>query len=892
MMTGDSSPNTPRWRRYLRFWRSNIRADVEDEFQFHVHERIDELVALGMDPQTARAEARRRFGDIERVKETCRTLAQQQEADMRRAEALDVLRQDVVYALRTMRSNVSFTAAIVLTLALGIGATTAIFSVVNAVLLRPLPYVDADRMVIIFERFGDGRGNASVGHYHDWAEQSRSFTAMSAFQFRTYTVADGEPTRIVGARVTPSFFQTGYMRPLLGRYFLPNETEASRVVVLSYPLWQSRYAGDPGIVGKQITLNGEKHTAIGVTPAAYTLTTLDEKLWVPLTFAPAMRTNYGAHFLTVFAKLKPNVTLAQAQGEVERITEDIRRREPENMKDRGVEAALFRDVLIRDYRTQLFVLLGAVTFVLLIGCGNVASLLLARATTRRKEIAIRGALGGARRRLVRQLLTESLLLSAFGGVAGLLVARLAIHFLKATGPAFVPRLGEAGLQLEVLLFAVVATVGCGLLFGLAPALRATRVDLQSELREGGRGSQALTRDRTRAALITTEIAVALVLLVSAALFVRSAQRLQSVPLGFEPSGVTMMRIALSPDRYAEPPAIEAAFTRVVDQVRAIPGVEMAAAGTRVPMWGGSVDFGVTVDGRPRAEKPDLGHLRLVTAGFLETLHMRLLRGRLLRASDQASGAPWVVVVNETFARNLFGTEDPIGQRISGWTSSDKPEWREIVGVVGDVRSFGQANDIPPEIYMPLTQAPGGAWNALQRNMTVVARSRAGVAVAPAMRRAVSAVDPLLPTYDVQTMDDVLAQSTSTRRFNTMLLSLLGLTGLVLATIGIYGVIAYFVSQRTHEIGVRVALGATTQSVVRMVVLQALSLAVLGIAVGGVASFWATRVLGTMLFQVSARDPVAFAVAAAALFLVAIGASWLPARRAARVDPVRALASAG
>ena len=301
-MNVDPSTPTPRWRRYLRFWRSNVGADVDDEFQFHVQERIDELVARGVDPQLARAEARRRFGDIEQVKDTCRTLAQQQESQMRRAEALDVLRQDAVYALRMMRSNLSFTIAIALTLALGIGATTAIFSLVNAVLLRPLPYADADRMVMIFERFGEGRGNASVGHYHDWMEQSQSFSAVAAFQFRTFTLTDDEPTRIVGARVTPSFFQTGYMRPQLGRYFLPNETAESRVAVLSYPFWQTRYAGDPAILGKQITLNGEKHTIVGVTPAAYTLTTLDEKLWVPMSFTPpATRTNYGAHFLTVFA---------------------------------------------------------------------------------------------------------------------------------------------------------------------------------------------------------------------------------------------------------------------------------------------------------------------------------------------------------------------------------------------------------------------------------------------------------------------------------------------------------------------------------------------------------------------------------------------------------------
>jgi len=756
------------------------------------------------------------------------------------------------------------------------------------VLLRPLPYADPDRMVMVFETLNGGRGSASVGHFHDWSQQSRTFSAMAAFQGRTLTLTDGEPTRIYGARVTPSFFQTGYMKPYLGRYFAENETDASRVAVLSYPFWQSRYAGDRNIVGKEITLNGEKHTIIGVTPPEYSLTSLDEKLWIPLTFAPDLRTNYGAHYLQVFAKMKPGVTLEQAQAEIARVTDDIRRRQPDNMEGRASQVVLFRDVLTSDYRTQLLVLLGAVTFVLLIGCGNVASLLLARATTRRKEIAIRGALGGDRGRLVRQLLTESLVLSVIGGIAGIGVAMLGIHFLKAAGPAFLPRLSEAGLQVEVILFAIAAIVGCGLLFGLVPAVRATRVDLQGELREGGRGSQAVTRDRTRAVLIMTEIAVALVLLVSAGLFVRSAQRLQSVPLGFSPENVTMMRIALSPDRYAEDERVNATFTRIVDQVRAIPGVQSAAAGSRVPMWGGSIDFGLTVDGRGRTQNN--GHLRLVTAGYIETLGLHLVRGRLLRESDMQPGAPWVIVINERLARDLFGTSDPLGHRISGWAREDQPEWREIVGVVNDVRSFGQANDTPPEIYIPIGQGPSGSWNSLQRSMTVIAKARPGVTIAPAMRRAVASVDPQLPVYDLQTMDDVLAQSTSTRRFNTMLLSLLGLTGLVLAAIGIYGVIAYFVSQRTHEIGVRVALGASSASVLKMVVGQGLVLALIGITIGAILATLATRVLQNMLFEVGARDPVAYAGAGTILLLVALVASWIPARRAMRVDPVRALTS--
>ena len=881
----------PRWRRYVRFWRSNVRADVDDELAFHVQERVDDLVARGVDPRAARADVLQSLGDMDSLKDTCRVIAQDTEDVMRRSEQFGVLKQDAIYALRMMRAKPSFTAAIVLTLALGIGATTAIFSVVNAVLLRPLPYADSDRIMLVYESFNGGNGRASVGHYHDWKEQVQSFESIAAFQTRTLNLTDGDPERVLGARVTPSFFQTGYMRPLLGRYFLPDETEASRVTVLSHPLWRARFGGDSSIIGKQISLSGEQHTVVGITPPAYTLTTLDERLWVPMTFTPEERVNYGAHFLTVFAKLKPGATAAQARRELERVTEDIRTRQPENMQNRGVNIETFREALIGDYDTQLWVLLGAVTFVLLIGCGNVASLLLARSTARRKEIAIRGALGGARGRLVRQLLTESLVLAVIGGAAGLVIASLGIRFLKSMGPAWVPRLGEAGLQVDVLLFAIGVTVVCGILFGLAPALRATRVDLQSELREGGRGSAAVVRDRARAALIVTEIAVALVLLVSAGLFLRSAMQLQRIPIGFDPRGVTMMRIALPADRYAEAPAVEAAFARIVENVRRIPGVQTAAAGTRVPMWGPSIDMGVRVDGRPRnPDRVEIGHVRLVTAGYIETLRMRLLRGRLLNESDMAGGAQWVIVVNETFARSMFGEENPLGKRISGWTRDSTPEWREIVGVVGDVRAFGQANDVPPEIYMPFTQGPSGAWAPMQRSMTVIAKARPGAAVAPSFRTSVRAVDPLLPLYDVQTMDNVLAESTSTRRFNTMLLTLLGVTGLILAAIGIYGVIAFFVSQRTHEIGVRVALGASTRSVVSMVVRQALVLAIVGVTLGGIIAFWATRVLGNMLFEVGVRDPVAYMAAALLLLGVALGAAWLPARRAARVDPVRALAA--
>lgn len=883
-------PDAPRWRRYLRFWRPNVNADVDDELEFHLAERVDELVGLGMDEVAAREYALRRFGDIRGVRNTCRDLAHHQEADMRRSETLDIIRRDIVYATRMLRSNASFTAAVVLTLALGIGATTAIFSVVNSVLLRPLPFADSDRIVVVSETFNGGRGRASVGHFYDWTEHTSVFSATSAWQSRTYTLTEGEPTRMFGARVTPSFFTVVRIAPELGRYFLPTETEASRVVVLSHGFWQTRFDGDPEIIGREIALGGEKHTVVGVAPPGFSLTPSDERLWTPLSFTPEQRSNYGAHTFFVLGKLKPGGTVADARRELERVTEDIRRRNPDNMKQRGVDVRTWSETLVEGYKTQLWVLLGAVTFVLLIACGNVASLLLARAATRRKEIAIRGALGGARARLVRQLLTESLLLAFLGGAAGLVIAFLGVRFLVKTGPTFVPRLTEASLSLDVLAFAALATVASGLLFGLAPALRATRVDLQGELREGGRGSRAIVRDRTRAALIITEIAGALVLLVSAGLFLRSVDRLQRVPLGFDPTNVTMVRVALPPDRYSDSTAPQRAFTAMVERIRAIPGVEVAGAGTRVPMWGGSIDIGVTVDGiAPPTDRVNVGHVRMVSAGYLETLRMPIKRGRSLRDADFIGGAPWVVVVNETFARNLFGDADPLGKRISGWASDTNRQWREIVGVVGDVRAFGQGEDVPPEIYMPYTTAPDGAWAAFNRSATVIARARAGTVIAPGMRQAIRDVDPLVPLYDVQSMDEVLSQATRTQRFNTMLLTLLGLTGLILAAIGIYGVIAFFVSQRTQEIGIRVALGASTRSVVSMVVSQALVLASLGVLLGGALALGTTRVLTSMLFQVGARDPVAFVAAALALLLVALGAAWMPARKAARVDPVKALA---
>jgi predicted permease len=753
--------------------------------------------------------------------------------------------------------------AAVLTLALGIGGTTAIFSVVNSVLLRPLPYADADRLFNLFETFrGCPQGRASHAHYYDWQEQSRVLEAAGAWAGRTFNITSaGDPERVQGARVTPSFFDVQYMKPELGRYFRPDESEA-RVVVLSYPFWQQRFAGDPGILGRDITLNGQQFKVIGVTPAAYTLTEFEERLWAPISFTPEERANYDDHGLLVVGKLKPGVTRHQAQADLERVTEDIRKRVPSSMANRGVNVETYVQVLIGAWRTQLWVLLGAVGFVLLIACGNVASLLLARATTRRKELAIRGALGGARARLVRQLLTESLVLALIGGAAGVAVAYYGVMFLVRMGPAGLPRLQEAGLQLSVLGFALGATLLSGLLFGVAPALRATRSDLQSVLREGGRSSRGAVRDRLRALLIVGEMAVALVLLVSAGLLVRSALLVGRVQPGFDPNGVTMLRVALPGDRYESKAAVDAAFGRILEEVRAVPGVQFAGAATRVPLWGPTMDLPLSVQGRafPEGEAP-IAHVRLVSGDYFEALGIRLKQGRLVKSGDLVNGAARVVVINETLARAAFGNENPIGRFLSGWTLTEQPEWREVVGVISDVRSFGREADAPGEIFIPYTQAPEYGWGPFQRGMAIVVRAPEGAVTPAALRRAVARVDAMLPVFDLRTMQEVMSRASSGRRFNTLLLSGLGLIGLILAAIGIYGVIAFFVTQRTHEIGVRLALGATTRNVIGLVLGQGATLAGLGVLVGAAASAAATRVLRGLLFQVDALDPVTYVACA-------------------------------
>ncbi len=882
---------TPFWRRDLRFWGADPVADIDDEFRFHIEMRVEELVARGMSPAEARDEVMRGFGNLEHVKRTCRTLAEDHEQMRQRSEWLSGWRQDIRQGVRQLTVSPVLSVVLIVTLALGIGATVAIFSVTYAVLLRPLPYAGADRMVMVFETLRTRRGSASVGHFHDWTEQGTVFEATAAMQNATVNLTDeGEPERVGGARVTPGYFRVADIPPALGRYFTARDVENdARVTVLSHGLWQRRFGGDPTIIGRAIRVGGEPHRVIGVAAAAHTMTELMPQLWMPLVFSPEQRSNYGSHSFRVMALLKPGVTRDQAQKDMERVTRGIAERNPRAMEGRSVNVEPYETVLFGNSRTSLYVILVAVAFVMLIGCVNVASLLLARATTRRKEMAIRAAIGGGRSRIVRQLLTESLVLATVGGIAALGVAYLGVRLFLSADLPNQPRLQDAGLDLEVLLFALTVTLVAGVLVGLAPALRATHTDLRGVLQDSGALALSASRDRLRGTLVVAEIAIAVVLLVGAGLFVRSGLRLQEVPFGFRTDHLLVAWLTLSPDRYANPPAVTAAYRRLLDDVRAIPGVEAAGASTSIPLRPNSVGVGLIAEGRTvSGPQPDV-QIRIVTDGYLEAAGIPLRRGRLLLASDMTPAAAPVVVVNERVASLMWPGESPLGKRVSGWAAGPEPEWREVVGVVGDVRTFGQDTPVAPEYFVPYSHAPATSWDMFQRSMGLVLKTTEDPSIyAAPLRRVVADLDRSLPLFDVRTMEELTTESTAAEDFRTLLLSLLAGIGLVLAGVGIYGVIAYFVTQRTPEIGLRLALGATTGSVLAMVLRHSARLVLVGTVAGIIAALAATRVMSSLLFEITPSDPITYALCALGLLTVAIAAIVAPAWRATHVDPVRSL----
>ena len=901
-------------KRYLR--RPAPGDEVDAELAFHVEMRTRELIAGGMDPDRARRAAVSRFGDYSLVSDTCKTIADQRNREMRRTEYLSELAQDVRFAFRQLLHNRAFTVVAVLTLALGIGASTAIFSAVRAVVLRPFAYADPDRVMIVGETWrSHPLANVSAGNFVDWAAQAKSFSHLAAVAYESFTLDEGEtPERVSGAYVSATFFPVFGVRPAVGRTFTADEDQPGRadVVVLSHGLWEQRFAGNSAAIGQTMRINGRPHVIIGVMPAGFDPALAGEQLWTPIAFTPERRAIYDEHYLDVFGRLAPGVSPAQAQREMDVIALVQRSKMPLHNQGRGAAVARLQQFVVGDFRQRLFVMLGAVSLVMLIACGNVANLLLARGAARSKEIAIRSAIGAGRGRIVRQLLTESVVLGVTGAAGGLLLAWWLGRVLVAEAPPGIPRLDQTRIDGWVLFFALTAAIMSALIFGIVPALRAGRRDLLSTLREGGRTLAGATRDRVRGVLVVAEVALSLTLLVGAGLLIRSAFHLHRLDAGFDTRGLVAARVALPPRAYREGAAETAlTFERIVEELRASPAVRSAAVTSQAPMGPGGNSNGLLPEGRA-LEPANLieARLRIVSPGYFGTMGIRLLRGRDFSADDVRE-APLVMVVSEELARRAWPKESPIGKRIMCCEGGpDDPRLKTIVGVVGDVRWRGMTQDATPEFYLPMRQIPAEAWSWTRRTMTVVARARASTAtafaaegregaevaqratadVSTAIRGAVKAVEPTVPVFSIMTFAEARRASTATTRFHTLLLVYLGAVGLLLAATGIYSVIAYFVSLRTHEIGVRIALGASSGDVLRLMTWQGIRPVLVGVAVGAVGAFWATRLLRGSLHGVSETDPATFAAVAGLLIVVSLIATLIPARRATLVDPTRALSS--
>jgi putative ABC transport system permease protein len=802
---------------------------------------------------------------------------------------MDLFRQDVHYAARRLLRAPAFTLVAVITLALGVGANSAIFSVVNAILLKPLPYPEADRLVGIYHLTEGNRAVMSGPNFTDVVRSSRLLeNAAAVDRSRVILTGEGEPIRLDAAEVSASLFNVLRVRPALGRTFNADENTPGKtnVVILSHALWQQRFGSDPGVIGRSIQLDGVSRQIVGVMPLGFSFPP-ERQLWIPIEYDQNfVSKGRGAWYLSVVGRLKPGVTPEQSAAEVQNIGRQLAVQYPDANGSIGMTTMPLHEAMVVNIRRAVLVLFGAVGFVLLIACANVANLLLARAAARETEMAVRTALGAGRGRLIRQLLTESVILSVCGAGLGLLLAVWGVEFLTSLQPEGVPRLDSVAVDETVVLFTFVVAVVTGMAFGLVPALHATR-SVQDALKEGGRGAiSTRASGRLRASLVVAEMALAVMLLVGAGLLMRSFVRLQAVDPGFRPDQTLSFELTLPESRYKEDTKIIAFFDQLMPRLRALPGVRDAAAVMGLPLSGMQFNISFEVAGRPPvppSQQPAM-EVRVATPDYFSTIGIPLVRGRFFTDEDRM-GTPPVVLLTESAARQYFPGEDPLGKTIKlGWGHGPgKPKaGGQVVGIVGDVKDAGLDEPNPAEIYLPLRQWPVSFMSVAVK--TVLPPSSLGEAV----RREVYAVDPNLPVSNVRTLDQIVAKSISQPRFYATLLVIFAGVALALAAIGIFGVLSYAVSQRTREIGIRMALGAQERTVVGLVVRQALVLVVTGVAVGTIAALVLSQTLRKMLFAIEPTDPATFLAVAAVLIAVALFASYLPARRATRVDPVVAL----
>jgi putative ABC transport system permease protein len=880
------------WRNIFK--RQHANEDLDEEIRGYLEMTAAEKVLRNMAPEEALRQARRELGGVEQVKQSVR--------DIRAGASMDIVLQDVRYAFRTLSKNLAFSSVVVLTLALGIGANTAIFTIVNGVLLKPLPYPEPDRVLMLWESSHADRNLETVApaNFYDWREQSHSFEKMAAVDpYPDFILnGSGQARRMAGAAVSHDFFSLLGIHMAVGRDFLPEEDHlgSNHVVVLSYSTWQRFFGGRTTVVGSVVRLNDADYTVIGVLPRDFSLVSKASDfqsrnrfdLWTPLALAsPPEEWQRSTHSLCVFARLKPGISLQQAQADLTQVAANLQRLYPAADKGRGITAVPLSQYVVGGVRTAMITLQAAVVMVLLIACANIANLMLTRAAGRRKEIALRVALGASRRRIARQLITECMVLAVTGGLLGLVFALVTVPAVVHHLPADLPRASEIAVDWRVLTFTGVLSILTGVVFGLVPLLQSRRVSANDSLKQGGR-SAVSDQSRMRSPLIVGQVAVTLVLLTGAGLMTKSLWKLTRVSPGFESDDILTARLSLPPQytngyKYGmgQHREITSFQRKLLDRIREIPVVQSAAFTSNLPLSGVDNSRSFDIEGRPLkpAGAYDLTKYRPVSAGYFETIGIPIKRGRGFQAGD-AEDRPLVVVVNESMARSFWGAADPVGQRVR----FDNGEWRTIVGVVGDVHHEGLGTKPDPEMYVPYGQVP----NVEARPVIVLRTSVEPTSVTSALRNAVADVDANVPMDQVETMKQIVYGSVGESRFGTTLLGLFALLALFVSTIGLYGVMSYVVSQRTREFGIRMAVGATRGAILRVVLGKAVKLVSIGIGLGLVGGVLLARVISSLLYAVTPFDMATLVSVSILLASVVLSASFIPARRASTVNPMDSL----